>query len=1014
MATGITTSTTQADIDIIVVIPELNAGLRIPGVAPNAELALVAADTSSGLVTSVTTPELATNTNTNAGLTTTENIEATEITLGKFVRGLDALSLKNPIYNTVGKILGDATNSITDIFNRRVRYIRDITDPIKPTTENITFFVNKGAEDKTALQDLLNTFVIYGRSFIDVTNFIDAGINYSLSTKYADIVTVSESAILKLRFIRSITGQEIPVLSDLEINKRISSVRIDNTTVGEALTKTVNVNLIESKLTYISSAYYSLLKLLTDNFNSIVRVVIVPYKQVNDSLVLQDSYRYIWNSFRNILEIKTIAEATQFNSSLQKYDTANIIESFGKKLKLPANDYNQALDIFNRQVSYRRIVTDILHTTDDYYGLANVDDDQYAGFYKQIRDSLVTQETFIRAVAATLINIADVSDPFFRIASYNRIFAGNTETVNKFDTISSNSKIPKFDTILKQDYYSRIANFYRKINETKSLFEQKLISISKRIIDSISNTLDTKLLVYGYIANEIATAIHIFNRQVNYRRIFTDILHTTDDYYGLANVDDDQYAGFYKQTRDYLTFQESKPIKSVSITATPSIADISDPYISIAVFNRAFTDSTNSSDTISKNFKAIKFDVILSQDYYSRIANFYRAVNDTQSLLEQKTLYIRSFLANAGASAIDKNLIFLRKYLNTETIIGTDSNYTRTNFIRNITDYVDATDDYYGLANIDDDQYARVNKGIVDTISLAEKVTPVSFTFYNPLAESYTTNQELRIFVRKFPSVDIANIDNIEYTSIKVNKRANNEIFYNYDASTRYANRVLQDAISFSFSDSTIVTRAVAQRFLETLKTTNTNIKLNPKKVIRDTKTVFDFYFYRVTYGRELLEILSINSSSDKKYIRVGKSIKDIPRISESIQRVLAIYFKLYDTVHLTDDYYGLANVDDDQYARVNKKFNDSYTARDYLKYSGSVKFTDIFNKTDRVALKVRLPRVDSTQFAETFVYSKYSRIDRVFTDQILKSNSGLINNQNYFADKYVAPGYAGTNRTIF
>jgi len=380
--------------------------------------------------------------------------------------------------------------------------------------------------------------------------------------------------------------------------------------------------------------------------------------------------------------------------------------------------------------------------------------------------------------------------------------------------------------------------------------------------------------------------------------------------------------------------------------------------------------------------------------------------------LEQKTLYISSFLIDVPITSVDRNLLFLRKYPSNETIIGTDNSFTRTNFIRDIADYINVTDDYYGLANIDDDQYARVNKGIVDTVSLAEKVTPVSFTFYNPIAEYYITNQELRIFVRKFPSVDIANIDNIEYTSIKLNKRANNEIFYNYDASTRYANRVLQDTINFS--DSTIVSRAATLRFLETLQRNDSNISLKPRKVIRDTKAVFDSYFYRISYGRELLETLTINSIGDKKYIRVGKSIKDIPRISESIQRVLAIYLKLYDLVDATDDYYGLANVDDDQYARINKKFNDSYTARDYLKYSGSVKFTDIFNKTDRITLKVTLPRVDSTQFAETFVYNKYSGLNRIFTDQILKSNSGLINNQNYFADKYVAPGYAGTNRTIF
>jgi hypothetical protein len=935
MASGITTNTTLADIDIKVVIPELNAGLKIPGVAPNAELTLIANDNSSGLITSVTNPELATG-GITPELTTTENIVATNITLGKFVRGLESLNLKNPVYNKLGKVVNN-TSIFADFFNRRVQYVRQITDSLKPTALGTTFFANKNTIDKATLQDLLDTRIIYGRSFIDVTKFIDFGTNYKLSTNY------------------------------------------------------------------------------TNSTNITIKTLMALYRgAVSENLILQDTYNRIWYSFRNFLETKTFSEVMQFYSSVLKYNTLNIRENIGKKLNLPASDFKQALDVFNSQVSYKRKFTDILNTTDDYYGLANIDDDQYAGFYKQTREFLATQETFTRAVAVTLVDISDVSDPFFRIASYNRIFTGNTETVNKSDTVSKNPNIFKYEIILKQDYYSRIVNFYRAINETPKLFEQRLLRINSNIVPNITSITDKKSLLYSYSATtENITNTNIFSRQVSYIRKVTNYINTTDDYYGLANVDDDQYAGFYKQTRDYLTFQESRPIKSVSITTTPSIADISDPYISIAVFNRAFTNSTNRSDTVSKNFKPIKSEVILSQDYYSRIVNFYRAVNDTQNLLEQKTLYISSFLANASASAIDKNLIFLRKYLNTETIIGTDSNYTRTNFIRNIADYIDATDDYYGLANIDDDQYARVNKGIVDTISFVEKVTPVSFTFYSPIAESYITNQELRKFVRKFPSVDIANIDNIEYTSIKVNKRANNEIFYKFDQSSNNFSKVLLDTIKFT--DFVIFTKQLNQLILETLGTNNTNIKLNPKKVFKDTKTVFDYYFYRLSTRRDIIETLTINNTGDKKYVSIGKrTANETTHITESIQRLVATYIKLYDTVDATDDYYGLANVDDDQYARIAKKFNDNYTAKDYLKYRASIKFTDIFNKTEKITLKTTLQSVDSTHFTETFVYSKYSRIDRVFTDQIVKSNSGLINNQNYFADKYVAPGYAGTNRTIF
>jgi hypothetical protein len=36
-----------------------------------------------------------------------------------------------------------------------------------------------------------------------------------------------------------------------------------------------------------------------------------------------------------------------------------------------------------------------------------------------------------------------------------------------------------------------------------------------------------------------------------------------------------------------------------------------------------------------------------------------------------------------------------------------------------------------------------------------------------------------------------------------------------------------------------------------------------------------------------------------------------------------------------------------------------------------------------------------------------------IFTDSIHSTDSGTINNQNYFASSYVTPGYAGTNVTF-
>jgi hypothetical protein len=216
-----------------------------------------------------------------------------------------------------------------------------------------------------------------------------------------------------------------------------------------------------------------------------------------------------------------------------------------------------------------------------------------------------------------------------------------------------------------------------------------------------------------------------------------------------------------------------------------------------------------------------------------------------------------------------------------------------------------------------------------------------------------------------------------------------------------------------NFTDSAIASKKFIQQFLETLQPNANDVRLKPKKVIRDTITSADYYNYRMNYGRKFIEILGMNTSSDRRYFRVGKGIRDTVNFTDTLQKVLAKYYFLYDTVRPTDDYYGLANVDDDQYARFNKKYNDVFTARDYFKYRASINRIDTFTKTDKTALKVTLPKLDSIHFTETFAYSKFSGYTRTLVDQIFKSDSGTINNQNYFASKYVEPGYAGTNRTI-
>jgi hypothetical protein len=155
-----------------------------------------------------------------------------------------------------------------------------------------------------------------------------------------------------------------------------------------------------------------------------------------------------------------------------------------------------------------------------------------------------------------------------------------------------------------------------------------------------------------------------------------------------------------------------------------------------------------------------------------------------------------------------------------------------------------------------------------------------------------------------------------------------------------------------------------------------------------------------------------VNSNSDSIYLAPNKGIQEQKFVFDFLQTVLNTSFGLYDTVHPTDDYYGAANIDDDEYAQFNKTSSDNYSVIDYPRYTTTIQKTDLFSTSEQKILNTAKNTLDTPHISESLTYYKYASAG-LLIDQTLTSNSGTINNQNYFASTYVAPGYAGTNRTI-
>ena len=220
----------------------------------------------------------------------------------------------------------------------------------------------------------------------------------------------------------------------------------------------------------------------------------------------------------------------------------------------------------------------------------------------------------------------------------------------------------------------------------------------------------------------------------------------------------------------------------------------------------------------------------------------------------------------------------------------------------------------------------------------------------------------------------------------------------------------------------------------ELVSPTDDEFTLETRTVQADNINFFDVFSYIMVYRRALIEIMAFNSgieersiqvnkdldntnnfvyltNSDANYFIVNKGVTDQSFIFEDFVTQLTSSFGLYDTVSATDDYYGAANIDDDQFATFNKTAADSFTKSERFIYSALLEKTETFSKAEEITLTIGTNLLETLQFTETFTYDKYAVT--LFTDQILKSDSGTINNQNYFASTYVEPGYVGTNRTI-
>lgn len=272
-------------------------------------------------------------------------------------------------------------------------------------------------------------------------------------------------------------------------------------------------------------------------------------------------------------------------------------------------------------------------------------------------------------------------DTFSKLDYFVKTFnKGVAETFNKSDLLSFNFGKSQQDMLISFDNFSK--GFGKTYSESFSKSDNTYLNTNKAVSDNGSTSdLFSKGIQPSF--QEYKTLSEVFSRLVTYNITLLDNIQSTDDFLGLANIDDDQVAAVQKNlielenTSDLLSFGLSK----------------------------IYLESFNDSDLVT----------ILSN----------KVVNDISNISSE----VLSFNTNKGHNDISDAGDVLSINLSIkliDTIFTTDLVNLLKVIAWNVNDSTTASDDVSGVANIDDDQTASIGKNAFENITKTDSVTTLT------------------------------------------------------------------------------------------------------------------------------------------------------------------------------------------------------------------------------------------------------------------------------------------------
>jgi hypothetical protein len=334
------------------------------------------------------------------------------------------------------------------------------------------------------------------------------------------------------------------------------------------------------------------------------------------------------------------------------------------------------------------------------------------------------------------------------------IFKHAVDTLSALDTVDNKSLIKQAVSPLTASEEASL-NLLRELVDSFTYISTTSLDLAANKVSEVSllteltTILDKLLVSTGTISDQVSRDISVVFREVSYffgnyvsgdytnksvyisdrlvslvadfRRDFYDTVDASDDFYGAANLDDDQTAQAIKVANntvfgtDEQSFHSETNVEvSQAVMLDTSALEVTSRYVSSTVVASAalLAPTKNNVDG-----------VVLTSEHTLAASNVLSSTATSTDLGLYGLDKINTDTAipsDQAANYIDKSITLLEYFYGEYTSSNYSANPDFTvadkivsltsQFNRGIHDIVSSTDDFYGAASIDDDQIALVSK----------------------------------------------------------------------------------------------------------------------------------------------------------------------------------------------------------------------------------------------------------------------------------------------------------------